>query len=738
MDYLQLEKAFEIIIRRNGNADDILAPIKHAMDKSGFSIIETQPIQRKECIHFKCNTCGFEGEQQYKNLIRYKPKCNCVIDISKKVVGVDDITSIKKYRLLFEKSNITLVLNQNFTDKRITSQFQYTCRVCNHLFEKTLDELGTHVKKFTGHKGCENCAKNDTQVYLSLEDAFKIIFERESTENIIPPLKNAMDRYNFSIAVDEPITTKEKIQYKCNVCHHKGTASFYNLIRKGDCRKCNGHTGGGPKPIIVKSFQDVLNIPEYKALFDATNYILSDKNFETPKTISSTFYFKCKECDYEIGPNLLSYIKTCLQTNPLTNGCVGCKKKDLVKTSDKCECGTIVKFCMKCGGSGLCKHGSNKYACSISDCRQKYTRYCSEHDKLITSCRICGHRYFCKHDVFKYRCKECNYEGYMATIIRSRVNTEIKRHHLAKDKHSIEYLGCTIEHLMKVFINYYGIDELDANDHIDHIKPISKFNLSKSDDVYQAFHWTNLQPLNAVKNRIKSNTWSDELDEWWHREVQLKLELYPFDTNGVVTKEYKSYTRAPDKFTQYSNFLSTNEDLTVISTVDSLRETQKFVFKCNKCNTTHTLAQASFGNKMGMLTADDFCSVCHRIKCDQEKFDETKKEIFNSTGHILLTCDFGGDRKCTYECGKCKFVGSTNYFNLKTNTGECPKCRKTNQKNDLENVTQTVNALGFDLLTTKSNYTNNKNLLVQCKCKKYPCFNISLADLKRGRRKCSH
>jgi hypothetical protein len=64
MDYLQLEKAFEIIIRRNGNANDILVPIKDAMKKFGFSIIETQPIEKKECIHFKCNTCGNQFREE--------------------------------------------------------------------------------------------------------------------------------------------------------------------------------------------------------------------------------------------------------------------------------------------------------------------------------------------------------------------------------------------------------------------------------------------------------------------------------------------------------------------------------------------------------------------------------------------------------------------------------------------------------------------------------------------------
>ena len=123
-------------------------------------------------------------------------------------------------------------------------------------------------------------------------------------------------------------------------------------------------------------------------------------------------------------------------------------------------------------------------------------------------------------------------------------------------------------------------------------------------------------------------------------------------------------------------------------------------------------------------------SISNRRRANTE---ETKKEIFDLTKHILLTCEFGGKRKCTYECGNCKNINSTCYFNLKTNLGECPKCYKNTKKNDLECIAKDVDKLGFKLLTTQENYINNKNLLIQCKCKRYPTFTISLFDLKRGR-----
>ena len=41
--------------------------------------------------------------------------------------------------------------------------------------------------------------------------------------------------------------------------------------------------------------------------------------------------------------------------------------------------------------------------------------------------------------------------------------------------------------------------------HIDHIIPIDVFNLLDINEQLMAFHWSNLQPLQATENIIKSN-----------------------------------------------------------------------------------------------------------------------------------------------------------------------------------------------------------------------------------------
>jgi 5-methylcytosine-specific restriction endonuclease McrA len=40
---------------------------------------------------------------------------------------------------------------------------------------------------------------------------------------------------------------------------------------------------------------------------------------------------------------------------------------------------------------------------------------------------------------------------------------------------------------------------------IDHIKPIDLFDLNDENQLYEAFHYTNTQPLHWKENREKSN-----------------------------------------------------------------------------------------------------------------------------------------------------------------------------------------------------------------------------------------
>jgi hypothetical protein len=79
-----------------------------------------------------------------------------------------------------------------------------------------------------------------------------------------------------------------------------------------------------------------------------------------------------------------------------------------------------------------------------------------------------------------------------------------------KSGSAVRDLGCSIEEL-KIYLeskfqpgmswDNYGKDGW----HIDHIKPLSKFNLSNPEEFKKACHYTNLQPLWWHENILKSN-----------------------------------------------------------------------------------------------------------------------------------------------------------------------------------------------------------------------------------------
>jgi len=60
------------------------------------------------------------------------------------------------------------------------------------------------------------------------------------------------------------------------------------------------------------------------------------------------------------------------------------------------------------------------------------------------------------------------------------------------------------------------------NIHIDHIKPISRFNLDDETEFLSCCHYTNLQPLLINANLKKYNKWSEENNKYWIENINKK------------------------------------------------------------------------------------------------------------------------------------------------------------------------------------------------------------------------
>lgn len=147
------------------------------------------------------------------------------------------------------------------------------------------------------------------------------------------------------------------------------------------------------------------------------------------------------------------------------------------KKHPHCEHGRRPYYCIDCGGAGICKHKKQKH-----------------------HCRDCGGACVCKHG-------------------RPRIRTILRENGIKKSKRTTEYLGCSLS-FFKAYIEKQLTSEMCwDNIHIDHIKPVSKFDLSDPEQFAQCCHYSNLQPLLSEDNLSKSNKWSDEDELNWQENI---------------------------------------------------------------------------------------------------------------------------------------------------------------------------------------------------------------------------
>jgi hypothetical protein len=245
---------------------------------------------------------------------------------------------------------------------------------------------------------------------------------------------------------------------------------------------------------------------------------------------------KCSNCKCYFIPTVKSSglpFKTCDK----------CRTKDKEsKESNKCEHDKRRSRCVKCGGSEICEHKREKYKCKDCDrglvgsqiCEPNKEKYKSkqcgggrtcEHDKRKSRCIQCEGSETCEHNTEKSKCPKCNeklcYVRYHSKQIKRYLTST--RYEKIKN-HYNDNLGCTVEEFinhinMKIeyFNTYLSTSERMSlnNITIDHIKPVSKFNLDNADEFLDCCHYSNIQPLLSETNLTKSSKWTEENNKYW-------------------------------------------------------------------------------------------------------------------------------------------------------------------------------------------------------------------------------
>ena len=200
-----------------------------------------------------------------------------------------------------------------------------------------------------------------------------------------------------------------------------------------------------------------------------------------------------------------------------------------------------VQTCITCGGSSFCEHNKRKAVCvpcngqQICDhgkvrsrCRDCDGSAFSEHKRIKYRCIDCKGSLICEHNKRKSVCSICSLFTHLVDIQRHQIRRVMKLTDLRKTKSSIEYLGCSVEYF-KEYIEKKMVEGMTFEYiQYDHIKPVSKFELTNIDDLLDCCHYTNLQPLLAKDNIEKRDKWTLDDDYFWNENIKGKeyLELY--------------------------------------------------------------------------------------------------------------------------------------------------------------------------------------------------------------------
>ena len=108
----------------------------------------------------------------------------------------------------------------------------------------------------------------------------------------------------------------------------------------------------------------------------------------------------------------------------------------------------------------------------------------------------------------RLQCKICEREDPNQKIkrnVRGRIWYALGK---SKPEHTITYLGCSSKDYLEWILNYderYTIENRGTVWHIDHVIPLSKFNLEDKEEQLVAFNWRNTMPLLAQENLSKNN-----------------------------------------------------------------------------------------------------------------------------------------------------------------------------------------------------------------------------------------
>ena len=148
-----------------------------------------------------------------------------------------------------------------------------------------------------------------------------------------------------------------------------------------------------------------------------------------------------------------------------------------------------------------------------ADCRSCHTEVSRARYRFNREARLTQQKQYRADNRDQIRARQRKYytdnlQFKLGACLRSRLNSALKDGYKAGS--AVRDLGCTIEEFKQHLENHFQDGMTWENWtlggwHIDHVKPLSGFDLTDVSELQQACHWSNLQPMWARDNLSKGN-----------------------------------------------------------------------------------------------------------------------------------------------------------------------------------------------------------------------------------------
>lgn len=222
----------------------------------------------------------------------------------------------------------------------------------------------------------------------------------------------------------------------------------------------------------------------------------------------------CRECNNSRRRELIK-IKIENMTEDTKTSCSKC---GIEKTSNLFRKGTNI--CKDCNNNTrrekyktdeehrikLIKNATEYKHKKIVERRQKKEEEIGNGNKKCNYCNEIKPEERFRHNRLKCRiCERDDPVGKIKRVVRGRIHSAL---HYNKNKNTIYYLGCTnVDYIKWITSNdlNYTLENHGSLWHIDHVIPLSKFDLDDEEEQKIAFNWRNTTAVSVKENLSKNN-----------------------------------------------------------------------------------------------------------------------------------------------------------------------------------------------------------------------------------------